>query len=577
MRGRRVAVFGGGPGGMAAAYELVERGFQVTLYDKNAHLGGMVRAYTHPLGTSPNPFEMSAQHFVLPSYAIVPDTLKRIPDGHGGSIFDHLALVPKNPTIPPGDQGQRAPLVVGYTQATLPIPLSPQAMATLPIENYPGYFAQAIAQLGNYQPADIALLASKFAAWATAGPNRCAGQLDNMTLRQFFRTDRMSPNAAWIPWAIEHSLGSDAKDQGGSANALKSFFVDPVLRTAEGRPGYYWGINPNASSMLPAGICFDGPETEVWFDPWARYMRSRGASFNLRHTLTRLELDNGRIVGATVQDPTGRAIAVDADYFVVAIPGDRMQRVFGPDLLAADAGLRDAWNVVPAYETGFQLFFRDLDITAGFIAPENGWYLFLGGVNALWQRNLRQYGSGQAGAALDIEIFSTSLFSVPGPLYGKPMLQLTREQTIDELKECLIRYAGMKDAFRPGNFVGWTPHTTLKWTSRGWSVVDTRAGDALGNAGRRPRPSPIGRIPNLFLAGGSVRNSTSVDSQESAMETARRAVNGILDQSGVREDRCWLPDYSPPKLVEGIRADDDRRYAAGQPNLFDVIAPAPLG
>ncbi|KZM72636.1 FAD-dependent oxidoreductase [Nocardia terpenica] len=573
-RGRRVAVFGGGPGGMAAAHELAERGFRVTLYDKNERLGGMVRAYTHPLGTSPNPFEMSAEHFVLPGYAIVPDTLKRIPDGQG-TVFDHLAAIPKNPNIPAGNQGQRAPLTVGYTRMTVPLPLTPAAFATMPIEKYPEYFAQAISQLGNYPPTDMALLASKFAAWVTSGPNRCAGQLDSMTLREFFRTDRMSPNGAWLPWAIEHSLGSDAKDQGGSANALKSFFVDPLFRLAEGRPGYYWGLNTQASSMIPAGLCFDGPETEVWFDPWARYLESHGASFHLGHTLTRLNLDQGRITSATVRDPAGRTITVDADYFVVAIPGDRMQNVFTPDLLAADDGLRDAWNVVPAYETGFQLFFRELDITAGFIAPEDGWYLFLGGMNALWQRDLRQYGSGQAGAALDIEIFSTSLFSVPGLLYGKPLLQLTREQTIDELREYLSRYAGMRDAFRPGNFVGWTPHTTLNWTDTGWTVTDTRAGDALGNAGRRPRPDPIRKIPNLFLAGGAVRNSTSVDSQESAMETARRAVNGILDQSGAREDRCWLPDYSPPKLLEGIRADDDRRYAAGLPNLFDAIAPAP--
>ncbi|WP_433654630.1 FAD-dependent oxidoreductase [Nocardia sp. CA-128927] len=314
----------------------------------------------------------------------------------------------------------------------------------------------------------------------------------------------------------------------------------------------------------------------MWFDPWAGYLESHGASFNLRHTLTRLNMDNGRITGATVQDPSGRTIDVAADYFVVAIPGDKMQNLFTPDLLAADGGLHDAWNVVPAYETGFQLFFRELDITLGAIAPENGWYMFLGGVNAIWQRDLRQYGSGQAGAALDIEIFSTSLFSVPGIVYGKPMLQLTREETIVELRENLIRYAGMADAFRPGNFVGWTPHTTLQWSNSGWEVTDTRAGDALGNAGRRPRPSPIGSIPNLFLAGGSVRNSTSVDSRESAMETARIAVNGILDQSGVREDRCWLPDYSPPKLLEGIRAEDDRRYAVGLPNIFDVVAPAPM-
>ena len=573
-RGRRVAVFGGGPGGMAAAHELCQRGFKVTLYDRNERLGGMVRAYTNPRGTSPNPFEMSAQHFVLPSYAILPETLRSIPDGHGGTVFDRTSLIPQNNNVPAGNHGQRVPVTVGQTMLTAPLPVTPTALRNLPVEKYPQYFAEAIGQLGKYTPSDLALLASKVAAWITSGPKRSIGQLDSMTLRQFFRTDRMSPNAAWLPWTLEHILGSDAKDQGGSANALKTFFIDPLFRLIEGRPGYYWGINPKATSLLPAGICFDGPETEVWFDPWARFMETHGASFKLHHELTRLKVDKGRITGAVVRDPAGQMKDVEADYFVVAIPGKEMQSLFTPDLIAADNKLRDAWNVVPAYETGFQLWFRELDVTLGVVAPLNGWYMFLGGVNAIWQRDLRKYGSGQAGAGLDLEIFSTSLFSVPGIVYGKPMLQLTREQTLVEIKEFLSRYAGMRDAFRGGNFVGWTPHTTLKWTNSGWKVTDTRAGDALGNEQRRPRPTPLRKIPNLFLAGGSVRNSTSVDSQECAMETARRAVNGILDQSGVREDRCWLPDYSPPKLLAGIRAEDDRRYAAGLPNMFDTIVPA---
>ncbi|WHU47731.1 FAD-dependent oxidoreductase [Gordonia sp. L191] len=560
---------------MAAAHELSTRGFKVTVYERHSRLGGMVRAYTNPLGTSANPFEMSAQHFVLPSYAIVPETLRSIPNGRGGTVFDSLALIPRNPNVGAGNQGQRAPVTVGTTQFIAPLPLTPEAVRSAPIERYPQYISDALGQLGKYTPADTALLASKFAAWVTSGPRRSVGQLDKMTLRQFFRTDRMSANAAWLPWTIEHVLGSDAKDVGGSAEALKEFFVDPLFRTLESRDRYYWGLNIDAESALPLGICFDGPETEVWFDPWARHMRTLGAEFKVNHTLTQLRTDGGQITSAIVRDERGRAVEVTADYYVLAVPGDRMRTLFTPDITRADPGLRDAWNVLPAYETGFQLWFRELDITLGLVAPENGWYTFLGGVNTIWQRDLRKFGSGQVGGALDIEIFSSSLFQVPGRLFGKPMLQLTKEQTIAELRDHLIRHAGMAEAFRPGNFLGWTPHTTLQWTNTGWDVTDVRAGDAPGNAGRRPRPSPTGALRNLFLAGGSVRNSTFVDSQESAMETARRSVNAILERSGVNEPKCWLPDYSPPKALAGVRADDDRRYAAGLPNIFDVIAPAP--
>src|SRR5215210_5282660 len=43
QRGRRVAVLGGGMAGLAAAHELVERGFEVDVYERKA-LGGKARS-----------------------------------------------------------------------------------------------------------------------------------------------------------------------------------------------------------------------------------------------------------------------------------------------------------------------------------------------------------------------------------------------------------------------------------------------------------------------------------------------------------------------------------------------------
>ncbi|HEY2197343.1 MAG TPA: NAD(P)-binding protein, partial [Mycobacterium sp.] len=43
--GRRVAVFGGGPGGMTAAHELAERGYEVDLYERHQILGGKCRSF----------------------------------------------------------------------------------------------------------------------------------------------------------------------------------------------------------------------------------------------------------------------------------------------------------------------------------------------------------------------------------------------------------------------------------------------------------------------------------------------------------------------------------------------------
>ena len=41
---KRVAVLGGGVGGLSAAHELAERGYEVRVYEKNAIVGGKARS-----------------------------------------------------------------------------------------------------------------------------------------------------------------------------------------------------------------------------------------------------------------------------------------------------------------------------------------------------------------------------------------------------------------------------------------------------------------------------------------------------------------------------------------------------
>src|SRR5215218_11469233 len=79
-RGRRVAILGGGMAGLAAAHELVERGFRVTVYERKS-LGGKARsipvAGTAAGGRKPLPGEHGFRFF--PGfYHHVPDSMRRI-------------------------------------------------------------------------------------------------------------------------------------------------------------------------------------------------------------------------------------------------------------------------------------------------------------------------------------------------------------------------------------------------------------------------------------------------------------------------------------------------------------------
>ena len=90
----RVAILGGGVGGMTAAHELIERGFEVAIYEMREIPGGKARSIhvpnTSANGNKPLPGEHGFRFF--PGfYKHVPDTMKRIPCGDKKRVFESTA------------------------------------------------------------------------------------------------------------------------------------------------------------------------------------------------------------------------------------------------------------------------------------------------------------------------------------------------------------------------------------------------------------------------------------------------------------------------------------------------------
>jgi len=91
---KRVVVLGGGVGGLSAAQELAERGFEVEVFEAKPAWGGKARsllvAGTGKNGRKDLPGEHGFRFF--PSfYKHLPDTMKRIPFGaNPNGVFDNL-------------------------------------------------------------------------------------------------------------------------------------------------------------------------------------------------------------------------------------------------------------------------------------------------------------------------------------------------------------------------------------------------------------------------------------------------------------------------------------------------------
>ncbi len=83
----------------------------------------------------------------------------------------------------------------------------------------------------------------------------------------------------------------------------------------------------------------DGPTNEVWIDPWVAHLQSLGVRFKVGVTVESLRMRRGRIASAVVRDLQGRAEAIDAEWFVCALPVERALPLWNRQIRAADPKL----------------------------------------------------------------------------------------------------------------------------------------------------------------------------------------------------------------------------------------------
>jgi len=95
MKRSSVAIFGGGVGGLTTAHELVERGFQIEVFDlKKQYWGGKARSNRKPGSGTNGRADLPGEHgfrFFPGFYKHLPDTMSRIPfPGNANGVLDNL-------------------------------------------------------------------------------------------------------------------------------------------------------------------------------------------------------------------------------------------------------------------------------------------------------------------------------------------------------------------------------------------------------------------------------------------------------------------------------------------------------
>jgi uncharacterized protein with NAD-binding domain and iron-sulfur cluster len=311
----------------------------------------------------------------------------------------------------------------------------------------------------------------------------------------------------------------------------------------------------------------DGPTSDVWIEPWLNYLRAKGVDFRLDVRATAVNMGVGQIQSVDVEYADTTTENVVADYYVMAMPKERLEPLVTPAMTSADPSLGDLHLLKTEWMNGLMFYLKDdLELVHGHtIYVDTPWALTSISQQQFWETRLSDYGDGTVRGILSIDI---SDWTRPGLTSGKAAWDMTSAEDVkndvwQQLKESLNDVGGV---LRDDNVVDWYLDESITFTASGARNSEPLLVNTKGSW--QHRPEAVTRIPNLFLASDYVRTFTDLATMEGANEAARRATNGILEASGSTASPCpvWSPEE--PRIFEPLKRFDKWRWDRGKPHIL---------
>jgi 15-cis-phytoene desaturase len=523
---------------MSAAHELVERGFTVDVYEARDVQGGKARSIPVPsTGTEGRP-NLPGEHgfrFFPGFYKHLPDTMKRIPfPGNAQGVFDNLV------------QGTRFMLARGGVADPVLVARWPTSLS----EWKDAFVAFFNASFG-VSLSEACFFAERLLVVLTSSEERRLGEWELVPWWDFIKAEQFSDAyRELLAKGLTRSLVAMRAEE-GSTRTVATILLQLLFNL-----------------ITPGGTLdrvLNGPTSEVWLDPWLAHLQAKGVGYHFGSEVTALQLVDGMIAGATVG-----GVNVTADYYVLALPAEKVIPLIDPALSAAAPSLNGVSSLRYEWMSGIQFFLRHaVPLAHGHVVyADTPWALTSISQEQFWRRPISDYGDGTANGILSVDI---SDWETPGILYGKAAKDLTEREQVHaevwaQLKSSLdgvtpnpIGDANLLTWFLDNDIVLPNPTGTTNLEPLLVNVIDSW----------RSRPEAWTEIPNLFLAADYVRTHTDLACMEAANEAARRAVNGIIKRSSAAVSRCEVWPLKEPFVFAPFKAIDRLRYGAGLPHILN--------
>jgi len=350
----------------------------------------------------------------------------------------------------------------------------------------------------------------------------------------------------------------------------------------------------------------NGPTNVKWIDPWVSYLKSKRVKFHFNTCLKRLHIDNDKVTSATIHPAVGKIKnnrmnnkKVTADIYVSCL---------GPYSLADVLRISNNKNIAknpqlnktimqakapPHNQIAFSLLFKNkINMVNSKINEVN----FANYAITFPDSEFNITVCPQDNFFKDDPFFTTGdgkgktmwsgtvcVSDVPGRIYNKPAINLTKSQLCEEIKAQMFNSAELnillKDQSTEVDRIKIWKHWHFDSKKNRlvshpkWVTTTTTYGN---------RPSQITSIKNLFLGGAHTNTTTKLWSMEGAVESGKLVVMAITKQkineknqqnlqTPVSKVTYFSHDINDVIPFGAIRKADNVLFNYGLPNITYFI------
>jgi len=599
----KVNIYGCGLSGLTVAHELVEKGFQVEIFEKARIGGGMARSFRYNNGV---PTEHSWRGYA-PFYKNVFEIMKRIPvketcsrDDFGtyysikevkkhttkdslwtyykGEVYDVTRFIGSHPggsliLNAGGKDLEKVWKDLGYSWHME----NPYVMKTL--EKYKiGKLKEGFQSKTTYDNLNIDTIQ------ALRLDNSSSGNKASLKIRDI----------PYIGYLYSKVLFSNKRRKDYYKISFDKLVKNKISKSSyryvvNFKGGTVAGIDPKSLSYFHViwfqKLGFDAlnfnffidrdykwkvlnkPTNEGWIDPWISFLRNKGVKFNFNVELERIKHDGKKIEYCVVN---GTKVVAKEHVFALD-PYSLNQILKRSNLHTLQQKIEKSLTV--NNQISFRLGFRKKvrmpkkNVLLSFV--ESPYHILSYFQEDHWCSGIDLGMNGKIKSLMSGTLVTAYY---PGVIYKKSATSLTKQQLIEEIIEQI---------FKSKDFLNIVENKITKediifkeifsdWEEKNGRLVSKNVKWVNNTMNQEYRPLGNTNYYNMYLTGAHNLTTVDVWSMESAVESGKITSNMILGK--YNKKKTYLYSHSEKNaIIKTIQKMDDFLYLLGLPNIIDVL------